>query len=410
MEINSIIVPGGIDPLNSVTHTFHSSHGCYEMWVVVKDGRRLFQKSLRKDLRGRKEWEELLRKEYMLGMKLQHPNLINTYAFVDTDYCGKCIEMEYFDGITLSQWFSTTPASKVSAKKRCNLVTMLAQGLNYLHCNGLVHRDLKPDNILISSDGNLLKIIDFGNGDSSEMLINKRVYGVDKYGAPELADGGEGSCKSDVWSFGVIAAEILGRELKIFKRCKSISPDDRPSIEEVIHKLEEKSTKAPLVVIAIAAIASAAIIFTTYFTKIYRTQNYQPEVADPIETVSRDKAPIEIVTPDDNNLIDKESGNRSEKGVIATNIIDSLTVEAINRCQQEISQIGPVIMPEDLFYDIEATNAYILAKNRRVDFVEKISNQLQEDLARRGYGVIEIATSVSALQRAVDTMIDKIDK
>lgn len=410
MEISSIIEPVRKEPNAITNHTFHSSHGCYEMWVAVKDGRRLFQKSLRKDLRGRREWEELLRKEYMLGMKLQHPCLINFYAFVETDYCGKCIEMEYFDGITLSDWLSAY-ASKASAKKRRNLVTMLAEGINYLHRQGVVHRDLKPDNIMVSCEGNSLKIIDFGNGDSAEMLINKRVFGVDKYGAPELAEGGTGSYKSDVWSFGVIAAEILGGQKKIFKRCVAIDSEARPSMQSVLKNLSRRNGNYLLTAIAAVVIASITAMVAL---------NYRPTKSQPVESeisLLSTNTEVQQIPSGEKTLVDnpenppRDLANPAEKADSQRELfIDSLTSDAISRSQLIINQIGPLMMPEDPFDDIDAANAYIVAKNHRINSIEAISSQLQRDLAGHGYGAIEIEASLSALQRAVDTFIAKIDK
>lgn len=97
-------------------------------------------------------------KEFRLGLLLVHPNIVATYSLETVPDCGRCIVMEAVDGQNLDRWLATKP----DRQKRTRVLYQLLDAVEYLHARQLVHHDLKPSNILITRNGENLKLIDFG--------------------------------------------------------------------------------------------------------------------------------------------------------------------------------------------------------------------------------------------------------
>ncbi len=108
-------------------------------------------------------------KEFRFGLQLVHPNIVATYSLEDVPDCGRCIVMEAVDGQTLDSWLATGP----DRQKRMRVLLQLLDAVEYLHARQLVHHDLKPSNILITHNGENLKLIDFGlsNSDDAATLV-----------------------------------------------------------------------------------------------------------------------------------------------------------------------------------------------------------------------------------------------
>ena len=166
----------------------HSSEaGWSEIWLIDKNGRFRALKSLKPSFRGQARYESLLRKEYEIGYSLSHTAIREIYDFRNIPGLGNCIEMEWVDGVTLTEFLSGGRPARATAKK---IALQLCDALSYLHSKQIVHRDLKPSNILITHNGNYLKLIDFGLSDASSWSILKGPAGTASFAAPELLAGG----------------------------------------------------------------------------------------------------------------------------------------------------------------------------------------------------------------------------
>ena len=100
----------------------------------------------------------LQEREFALGVSLSHPHIAETYSLEEVEGYGRCIVMEYVDGTTLAEWLTTNPSK--SARQR--VMMQLLDALEYIHSLQLVHHDLKSSNILITRNGQNVKLIDFG--------------------------------------------------------------------------------------------------------------------------------------------------------------------------------------------------------------------------------------------------------
>ena len=166
----------------------------------------------------------LLRREWELSIECDHPHIIHTLLLEDLPDLGPSIIMEYIEGCTLSEWLSTNPPQN----ERRRVFEELLTAVNYLHQRGIIHNDLKPDNILISRADNTLKLIDFGLADSDAHIALRRLGCTPKYASPELQARGGVDARSDIYSIGVIMGELFGgRHKRIAERCTKQHPQER---------------------------------------------------------------------------------------------------------------------------------------------------------------------------------------
>ncbi len=128
------------------------------LYRAKRYGRWFILKGLPSELQNLADYQNQQEREFLIGIQLVHPNIVATYSLETVPTLGRCIVIESVDGITLSQWLLTQPAKK--ARQRA--MDQLLDAIDYLHTHQLVHHDLKPDNILITRNGNNLKLIDFG--------------------------------------------------------------------------------------------------------------------------------------------------------------------------------------------------------------------------------------------------------
>lgn len=151
-----------------------------------RQGRWFMLKGLKPEYAGEAVYLELLKKEYVLMVQLDHPNIVKAYAKEVNDTIGPCIVMEYVDGVQLDAFLAGNPSTEARRK----VVDQLADALSYIHSKQILHRDLKPANILVTRNGGNVKIIDFGLSDADEYAIFKQSAGTREYMAPECVTGG----------------------------------------------------------------------------------------------------------------------------------------------------------------------------------------------------------------------------
>ena len=191
------------------------------LYSTIREGKRL----LIKTTKDKSEYQiRILRREWELSIECNHPHIIHTLLLEDLPDLGPSIIMEYIEGCTLSEWLSTNPPQN----ERRRVFEELLIAVNYLHQRGIIHNDLKPDNILISRADNTLKLIDFGLADSDAHIALRRLGCTPKYASPELQARGDVDARSDIYSIGVIMGELFGgRHKRIAERCTKQHPQER---------------------------------------------------------------------------------------------------------------------------------------------------------------------------------------
>jgi len=142
---------------------------------------------------------------------LSHPNIVTIHDVVDEGAEGVCfIAMEYVKGTNLKQLLQRP--DPFSTDFLVEVVSQVAEALDYAHSRGVVHRDVKPANILITPDGKV-KITDFGIArvDTSNLTMEGQLLGTPNYMAPEQIQGKEVDHRADIFSLGVVFYEMLTR-------------------------------------------------------------------------------------------------------------------------------------------------------------------------------------------------------
>lgn len=168
----------------------------YGVWYVLK--------TLKNVHADKAVYQELIRKEFDISVRLQHPHVLHTTGWEHIPSVGNCIISEYIDGVTLNSFLQTNPDKKT----RLKIADELMDALMYIHSKQIVHRDLKPSNILITHNGNSVKIIDFGLSDTDSYAILKQGAGTQNYSAPEQLSGECSDILCDIYSLGKILNDM----------------------------------------------------------------------------------------------------------------------------------------------------------------------------------------------------------
>lgn len=198
-----------------------------------RQGRWFMLKGLKPEYLGQAIYLELLKKEFALMVELDHPGIVKAYAKEENDAVGPCIVMEYIDGIRLDAFL----AGKPSTEARLKVVRQIVATLAYIHSKQILHRDLKPGNILVTRNGGNVKIIDFGLSDADDYAIFKQSAGTLEYMSPEQVSGETIDCRSDIYSFGLILHKIFPhRYLHVFGKCTRKDPGKRYGSMEAVRK------------------------------------------------------------------------------------------------------------------------------------------------------------------------------
>jgi len=161
------------------------------------------------------------RQEFDLLSSLEHPNIVRPLDFVDAP--GRAVlVMEYFEGVDLLQTLRSLPEGRLPEHLAMPLIAQLSAAVRFLHTHRVVHRDIKPQNVLISKDLKHLKLIDFNVAHSLQEGQALTPTGTRLYAAPEVVLGESPSELSDVWAVGLCAYLLLSGKLPQGRdRCES---------------------------------------------------------------------------------------------------------------------------------------------------------------------------------------------
>ncbi len=231
---------------------------------MILGGKLVALKSLKPEYVGNPFYEGLLRKEYEIGRSLDHRNICPTLDFINIPNLGNCIVTQCIDGCSLAEWLRTNPRRSLSLSKRTDrsairkILLELCDALEYLHRNQIIHRDLKPSNIMITRNGQNVKLIDFGLADADWYATFKNPAGTKDYISPEQMAGDNVDCRADIYSLGKIM-QRMGVYSRIAAVCAAKDRGKRyGSVAEVRSVILEKGKRRHW--IAFAAIASVLAI------------------------------------------------------------------------------------------------------------------------------------------------------
>ena len=203
-----------------------SSKGHNAIYAATRFGRRYILKAIAEPFRESTPHVEMLRKEFSIGVGLDHPNIVRLIDFGHMDSIGWYIQMEYIDGITLDQFLETTPSTATRRK----LLNQLLDALAFLHERQIIHRDIKPSNTLITRNGSTVKLIDFGVSDTDDYVTFKQPAGSMAYIAPEQLNGETIDNRADIYAVGRIIEYLFPHRYRtIAHRCTRVERTRRYS-------------------------------------------------------------------------------------------------------------------------------------------------------------------------------------
>jgi hypothetical protein len=200
----------------------------------LKLDRQVAIKLLADNFAGDEELRKRFSREARIAARLDHPNVVQVFD-VGEDEERPYIVMEHVEGGTLADRLSRRRRS-LDRAEALRLLGQLCDGLGHAHSRKLVHRDIKPQNLLLRESDDCLKITDFGIARAAEETTRLtrpgKVIGTDRYMAPEQLADGKITAATDVYACGVVADELLpdtrSPELReILERCLREDPGER---------------------------------------------------------------------------------------------------------------------------------------------------------------------------------------
>lgn len=225
------------------------SKGYSQLFKVKRGGRYIICKCLKPEYRGQGFYEALLKKEYEIGVSLDHSNIVKVYDFYTDDTYGSTITMEWVDGCDLSVWLK----EKHSNAEKLKIAKEILDALKYCHSKQIIHRDIKPSNILITRNGLFVKLIDFGLSDTDDYAILKQPAGTRSYAAPEqLILGNKIDQRTDIFSFGKILKLLFPhRYFSVVKKCLRRDVERRYANVDDVRRTIERIDRLPYIMSAV---------------------------------------------------------------------------------------------------------------------------------------------------------------
>lgn len=172
-------------------------------------------KVLRYDFKNEEELHRRFQREALSVTSLTHPNIVGIYD-VGQDEDVHYIVMEYIDGKTLKEYIQER--SPIPVARAIEIMLSLTNAISHAHDNHIIHRDIKPQNVLMNKDGEV-KVTDFGIAvtlNATAYTQTNSVLGTVHYLSPEQARGGMATKKSDIYALGVVMYELLTGELPFY--------------------------------------------------------------------------------------------------------------------------------------------------------------------------------------------------
>ena len=203
----------------------------------------------------------MLLREYELSLGKTHPNIVTVFTFEQNTIVGPGIVMEYVDGRTLAAFLAENP----SAAMRERVFEQLLQAVAYIHRCGVVHNDIKPENILVTRADNDVRLIDFGLADADAYCMARMLGCTPAYASPELlAREKDIDARSDIYSLGVVMREIFGnRLLRIAGHCLCACKEKRyANAEQLLAAFRHRNR--PLRVLATTFVALLLLMLLLY--------------------------------------------------------------------------------------------------------------------------------------------------
>lgn len=247
-----------------------SRYGNSRVFTANFNGKKVVVKALKEEFANDAACKAMLRQEYETTSMLDNKYIRKALDFVKIEGLGDCIIFEYIDGKSLAEHVRVGTLSEKQVKI---ILTEVCDGLYYMHRNNVVHCNLSPENIMVTSDDCRVKLIDIGVPETRQEADRELLIKEMEFIAPEIIKGEDIDIRADVYSLGKIMEFIGQRNIsKQFQsaatHCTQFSKEQRyDSISEVRSAIAKGHSFVKFLVLAIL-VAVLAILAVVYVPKI----------------------------------------------------------------------------------------------------------------------------------------------
>jgi len=190
------------------------AHGCIHLYKNTNGEMCIFKELKQEKNESKKHFIKRIASEFCISSVLEHPHIVKTLDLIKDSHNHWCEVMEYCENGDLYQYMQT---HKMNQSEICNYFRQLTQGVLYLHENGIAHKDLKPENLVLDSNCNL-KITDFGEAEVFKTPFEKDIHlshivsGTYPYMAPEEFIHIDFDARAvDIWACGIILLVLFSK-------------------------------------------------------------------------------------------------------------------------------------------------------------------------------------------------------
>ncbi len=195
-----------------------------------------------------------LQKEFEIHSRLCNPGVAQAVGFEQVPELGMCIVEEWIEGKSLASVLSEGKLSKIERRK---ILLEIISVVDYVHSQGIVHRNLKPSNIMLRNAGGGVVLIDFGLADTDDYAELKQGAGTPGYISPEQQIEGGANVTDDIYSLGVIMREVCPDYSSIARKCTG-PLKKRPNDTKQLLKIINQKRRLPKLVVG--CVASVAVL------------------------------------------------------------------------------------------------------------------------------------------------------
>lgn len=216
------------------------------IYTAKRYGKRYLLKAISPEYQSLTDIRLLQEKEFSLGILLNHSNIAETYSLEEVPQIGRCIVMEYVDGMTLAQWLNSSP----TRAQRERVLAQLLEVMEYIHGLQLVHNDLKSSNILITRNGQNVKLIDFGLSDTDSTSETN-------------------NASTDIQLFASILTLLFPKRYRpIARACQCGQYANIAALKQAFHRRHIWRKSLPYIVSLICVIVCSMLLFQRIKTKV----------------------------------------------------------------------------------------------------------------------------------------------